>query len=103
MLLLSLTLLRRPVGRGRGMATLAASNVAALLMGYPVWQKPDISAFLGEDPPKAAPSIVNAKDLDIPIYDNSKDKNVKQCLKYRGANKKNILFPIHQKGFCDLG
>ena len=58
----------------QGMAILAASNVAALLMGYPVWQKPDISAFLGEDPPKAAPSIVNAKDLDIPIYDNSKDK-----------------------------
>ncbi len=56
----------------QGMATLAASNVAALLMGYPAWQKPDISAFLGEDPPKAAPSIVNAKDLGIPIYDNSR-------------------------------
>jgi len=56
----------------QGMATLAAGNVAAILMGYPAWQEPDISAFLGEDPPKAAPSIVNATDLGIPLYDKSK-------------------------------
>jgi hydroxypyruvate reductase 1 len=51
-----------------GMATLAASNVAAILMGYPVWQKPDILPFLEGEPPKAAPSILNAKELGIPTY-----------------------------------
>jgi hydroxypyruvate reductase 1 len=52
-----------------GMTTLAASNVAAILMGYPVWQKPDISPFLEADPPKAAPSILNAADLKLPVYE----------------------------------
>jgi hydroxypyruvate reductase 1 len=52
----------------QGMATLAASNVAAILLGYPVWQKPDISAFLEGEPPKAAPSILNANELGIPAY-----------------------------------
>ena len=52
----------------QGMATLAASNVAAILMGYPVWQKSDISSFLEGEPPKAAPSILNAKELGIPAY-----------------------------------
>jgi hydroxypyruvate reductase 1 len=51
-----------------GMATLAASNVAAILMGYPVWQKPDILPFLEGEPPQAAPSILNAKELGIPAY-----------------------------------
>ena len=51
-----------------GMATLAASNVAAILMGYPVWQKPDILPFLEGEPPQAAPSILNAKELGIPTY-----------------------------------
>ena len=51
-----------------GMATLAASNVAGLLMGYPAWNKPDILPFLGDAPPKAAPSIINAKELGIPLY-----------------------------------
>jgi hydroxypyruvate reductase 1 len=50
------------------MATLAASNVAAILMGYPVWQKPDILPFLEGEPPQAAPSILNAKELGIPAY-----------------------------------
>ncbi len=53
----------------QGMATLAASNVAAILMGHPVWQKPDILPFLEGEPPKAAPSILNAKDLGISEYD----------------------------------
>jgi hydroxypyruvate reductase 1 len=53
-----------------GMATLAAGNVAAILMGYPVWQKPDISAFLEANPPKAAPSILNAADLSLPVYES---------------------------------
>jgi len=53
-----------------GMATLAASNVAAILMGYPVWQEPDITPFLEADPPKAAPSILNAADLNLPVYES---------------------------------
>jgi hydroxypyruvate reductase 1 len=53
----------------QGMASLAASNVAAILMGHPVWQKPDILPFLEGEPPKAAPSILNAKDLGISEYD----------------------------------
>ena len=52
-----------------GMATLAAGNVAAILMGYPAWQKPDISPFLEADPPKAAPSILNADDLNLSVYE----------------------------------
>jgi hydroxypyruvate reductase 1 len=51
-----------------GMATLAACNVAAILMGHPVWQGPDISPFLEGEAPKAAPSIVNAKELGLPAY-----------------------------------
>ena len=52
-----------------GMATLAASNVAGILSGYPVWtDQNDILPFLGDNPPKAAPSIVNAGDLGLPAY-----------------------------------
>ena len=52
----------------QGMATLAASNVAAILQGYPAWQRSDISVFLAGESPQAAPSIVNAEALGIPIY-----------------------------------
>jgi hydroxypyruvate reductase 1 len=52
----------------QGMATLAASNVAAILQGYPAWQRPDISVFLEGEAPQAAPSIINADALGIPIY-----------------------------------
>lgn len=51
-----------------GMATLAASNVAGILMGYPAWQKPDITPFLGNEPPKAAPSILNANEVGVPLF-----------------------------------
>jgi len=51
-----------------GMAILAASNVAGILMGYPAWQDQDISPFIGGERPKAAPSIVNAKELGIPLF-----------------------------------
>jgi hydroxypyruvate reductase 1 len=51
-----------------GMATLAASNVAGLLMGCPVWNRPDILPFLETGAPKAAPSIVNAKELGLALY-----------------------------------
>jgi len=49
----------------QGMATLAAANVAALLQGYPVWNRPDITPFLEGDPPKAAPSVLNAEELGL--------------------------------------
>jgi len=52
-----------------GMATLAASNVAAILRKYPVWNRPDILPFLQEDMPKAAPSIVNAEALGLTVYE----------------------------------
>ncbi len=48
-----------------GMATLAAANVAGILNGYPAWNQPDISAFLEDHPPQAAPSILNAEQLNI--------------------------------------
>jgi hydroxypyruvate reductase 1 len=51
----------------QGMAILAASNVAAVLMGYPVWNRADMTPFLSDDPPKAAPSILNADDLMLSI------------------------------------
>ena len=51
-----------------GMATLAATNVAGLLMGYPAWNRPDILPFLEAEAPKAAPSIVNARELGLALY-----------------------------------
>ena len=53
-----------------GMATLAASNVAGILSGYPAWNKPDILSFLEGESPKAAPSIVNAEELGIPLLND---------------------------------
>ena len=53
-----------------GMATLAASNVAGILSGYPAWNKPDILSFLEGEAPKAAPSIVNAKELGIALFED---------------------------------
>ncbi len=52
----------------QGMATLAASNVAAILQGYPAWQRPDITSFLEGEAPQAAPSILNAEAVGIPKY-----------------------------------
>jgi hydroxypyruvate reductase 1 len=57
----------------QGMATLAAANVAAILMGYPAWQRPDIRPFLEGDAPRAAPSILNADALGIPNFEDSVD------------------------------
>ncbi len=48
-----------------GMATLAAANVAAMVQGYPLWDSDDVLPFLSGDTPHAAPSIVNAADLNI--------------------------------------
>lgn len=49
------------------MATLAASNVAAVLRGWPVSTDPArIPEFLEVAAPEAAPSIVNARELGLP-------------------------------------
>lgn len=48
-----------------GMASLAASNVAAILQGHPVWDNEDVLPFLEGEVPAAAPSIVNAADLSL--------------------------------------
>lgn len=53
-----------------GMATLAAQNVVGMMLKYPVWNRSDISPFLTGPPPKAAPSIVNAEALQLPIYED---------------------------------
>ena len=50
------------------MATLAARNVAGILLGYPAWQEKDMRAFLEGISPKAAPSIVNARELGMTAY-----------------------------------
>jgi hydroxypyruvate reductase 1 len=52
----------------QGMAVLAAGNVAGLLNGHPVWNRPDLLPFLGSDPPAAVPSIVNAEALGLSIF-----------------------------------
>jgi hydroxypyruvate reductase 1 len=52
-----------------GMATLAASNVAAMLKGLPAWNKPDISGFLQGDFPPYAASVVNAAEVGYPVAD----------------------------------
>jgi len=51
-----------------GMAILAACNVAGVLAGRPAWNRPDIDAFLEADPPPAAPSILNAEALNLPLF-----------------------------------
>jgi len=49
-----------------GMAMLAACNILGIMKGYPMWKENDFIPFVdGEEPPKAIPSIVNAKDLGM--------------------------------------
>ncbi len=52
-----------------GMATLADATVAGLLMGFPVWNRPDILSFLEGDLPTVAPSILNAEELGLTMVD----------------------------------
>lgn len=52
-----------------GMAVLAARNVAGILKGHPAWNRPDITCFLEDDPPAAAPSIINARELGLAEYE----------------------------------
>ena len=51
-----------------GMATLAAANVAGIILGYPVWEKTDMSPFLEGVPPRAIPSLLNAEEVGIKAY-----------------------------------
>jgi hydroxypyruvate reductase 1 len=51
-----------------GMAILAACNVAAVLAGFPAWNRPDMDTFLETNPPPAAPSILNAEALSLPLF-----------------------------------
>lgn len=58
-----------------GMATLAALNVAGVILGHPVWHNPnDVTPFVTNNivPPPASPSIVNAKAIGLPSYVSSK-------------------------------
>lgn len=47
------------------MATLAAANVAGVLVGYPIWRRRSMRPFLAADPPRATPSILNANELGM--------------------------------------
>jgi hydroxypyruvate reductase 1 len=51
----------------QGMATLAAANVVAILNQWPVWGSAEVRPFLTDPAPQAAPSIVNAADLGLPV------------------------------------
>ncbi|MFZ5571917.1 MAG: NAD(P)-dependent oxidoreductase [Thermodesulfobacteriota bacterium] len=51
-----------------GMALLSALNVVAVLRRYPVWNRSDVTPFLTDHPPLAAPGIVNAEALGMPLY-----------------------------------
>lgn len=52
------------------MATLAASNIAAILQGWPVSTDPSrIPEFLEDPAPRAAPSIINAEQLGLPVLE----------------------------------
>ncbi len=52
----------------QSMAILAAENVAGILSGYPVWKRESVLPFLEDNPPEAAPSIINSEEMGIPEY-----------------------------------
>ncbi len=45
------------------MSTIAALNVAGVLGGYTLWKGGDVPPFLGQNPPRAIPSIINPEVL----------------------------------------
>ena len=51
----------------QGMATLAAANVAGVLLGHPAWNQPGVEQFLDGDFPPLAPSILNASTIGYPL------------------------------------
>jgi hydroxypyruvate reductase 1 len=48
-----------------GMAALAAANVAGVIEGFPVAERPDVETYLRGPLPKETPSIVNARELGL--------------------------------------
>jgi hydroxypyruvate reductase 1 len=50
-----------------GMAALAACNVAGVLKGYPVAREFSVEEYLSGPPPRKTPSIVNARELKLPV------------------------------------
>ena len=55
----------------RAMATLAAANVIGVLSGWPV-SAGEVTPFLSPEPPRAAPSIVNAAALRLPVLEGER-------------------------------
>ncbi len=56
----------------QAMASLAASNVAGILRGWPVSNDPDrVLDFVEGKAPNAAPSILNARELGLPALDEN--------------------------------
>lgn len=52
----------------KNMAILAARNIIGILKGYPVWHHDNMRPFLNNNPPEATPSILNARDLRLQMY-----------------------------------
>jgi hydroxypyruvate reductase 1 len=52
----------------RNMALIAALNIIGILKNYPVWHHTDMIPFLRSDRPHATPSILNAKELQLPVF-----------------------------------
>ena len=52
----------------KGMSLLAAANVAGILAGCPAWNRPDVEPFVSADPPRAAPSILNAGEIGLRVF-----------------------------------
>jgi hydroxypyruvate reductase 1 len=57
-----------------GMATLAAANAIAMLNAWPVDDGAHVLPYLSEDPPHAAPSIVNAAALGLQTLSQHKEE-----------------------------
>ena len=78
------------------MATLAASNVAALLQGWPVSNDPSrILDFVEGERPKAAPSIVNAAELGLPTIPR---RSVRKVRALERSALKRSTFPPNPPG-----
>ncbi len=52
----------------KAMALLAARNIIGILRGYSVWHHDDMRPFLDDNPPEATPSILNARELNLPAF-----------------------------------
>jgi hydroxypyruvate reductase 1 len=52
----------------KAMALLAARNITGILKSFPVWHHDDMRSFLDDNPPEATPSILNARELNLPAF-----------------------------------